>query len=43
MNLPNLKSTIEASEVFKDSKKATKGTNKYFVKNTTQTFEIIDL
>jgi CRP-like cAMP-binding protein len=43
MSLPNVKSTIEASEVFKDSKKAMKGTNKYFVKNTAQSFEIIDL
>jgi len=43
MSLPNSKSTIEANEVYKDPLKAMKGANQYFVKNTTKSFEVIEL
>lgn len=43
MNLPNQKMNIEANEVYKNPLKVMQGANRYFIKNTTKTFEVVDL
>lgn len=43
MSLPNSKSIVEADEVYKDPKKAMKSSNTYFVKNTVNNFETVEL
>ena len=43
MTLPNQKSVVEPQEVYDNPLKAMKGANQFFVKNTMQTHEIVDL